>query len=128
MLAGQWVGSRMNATCKWNYDSVAGRFMEDLYAEFGVPDLAAKLPRRIFPVGAPIERLSVAAAAHLGLPTRPILAQGGIDAHIGMVGADTMAPGELLLIGGTSTVQLFQLSQGVSGRWLLGTLSACAGR
>ena len=52
----------MNATCKWNYDSVAGRFVDDLYAEFGVPDLASKLPQAIFPVGAPIERLSAAAA------------------------------------------------------------------
>jgi ribulose kinase len=119
MLTGAWVGSRMNATCKWNYDSVGRRFADDLYAEFGVPDLAGKLPRSIFPVGAPIERLSAGAAAHLGLSSRPIVAQGGIDAHIGMVGADTMAPGELLMIGGTSTVQLFQLAQGtpVDGFW-----------
>ena len=119
MLTGRWVGSRMNATCKWNYDSVARRFADDLYAEFGVPDLAGKLPRSIFPVGAPIERLSAGAAAHLGLSSRPIVAQGGIDAHIGMVGADTMAPGELLMIGGTSTVQLFQLARGtpVDGFW-----------
>ncbi len=119
LLTGLWVGSRMNATCKWNYDSVEGSFVDDLYAEFGVPDLAAKLPKSIFPVGAPIERLSAKAAAHLGLSNRPVLAQGGIDAHIGMAGADTMAPGELLLIGGTSTVQLFQLSQGspVDGFW-----------
>jgi ribulose kinase len=119
MLTGAWVGSRMNATCKWNYDSVAGRFVDELYAEFGVPDLAARLPQAIFPVGAPVERLSAAAASHLGLSRRPILAQGGIDAHIGMAGADTMAPGELLLIGGTSTVQLFQLLEGspVDGFW-----------
>ena len=128
MLTGAWVGSRMNATCKWNYDSVARRFADDLYAEFGVPDLAGKLPRSIFPVGAPIERLSAGAAAHLGLSSRPIVAQGGIDAHIGMVGADTMAPGELLMIGGTSTVQLFQLARGNAGRRLLGPLSACARR
>ena len=119
MLTGAWVGSRMNATCKWNYDSIAGRFVDELYAEFGVPDLASKLPQAIFPVGAPIERLSAAAASHLGLSGRPVLAQGGIDAHIGMAGADTMAPGELLLIGGTSTVQLFQLMEGspVDGFW-----------
>ncbi len=118
-LTGRWVGSRMNATCKWNYDSAAGRFVDEVYAEFGVPDLAAKLPREIYPVGAPIEILSAEAATHLGLRNRPILAQGGIDAHIGMVGADTMSPGELLLIGGTSAVQLFQLASGspVGGFW-----------
>ncbi len=119
MLTGRWVGSRMNATCKWNYDSVAGRFADELYVEFGIPDLPTKLPKTILPVGSPIERLSARAAAHLGLGNRPMLAQGGIDAHIGMVGADTMAPGELLLIGGTSAVQLFQLpsESPVDGFW-----------
>jgi ribulose kinase len=119
MLTGRWVASRMNAACKWNYDSAAGRFVDAIYADFGVPDLPGKLPNAVYPVGAPIERLSAAAAEHLGLRNRPILAQGGIDAHIGMVGADTMAPGELLLIGGTSVVQLFQLPSGspVDGFW-----------
>jgi ribulose kinase len=118
-LTGAWVGSRMNATCKWNYDPLAGRFPDDLFAELGVPDLAGKLPREIVPVGGPLGRITAAAATHLGLPNRPILAQGGIDAHIGMVGAATMAPGELLMIGGTSVVHLFQLAAGtpVSGFW-----------
>ena len=38
-----------------------------------------------------------------------MVAQGGIDAHIGMLGADTVEPGELLMIGGTSVVHLFHL-------------------
>ncbi len=119
MLTGRWVGSRMNATCKWNYDSVAGRFHDDLFAEFGVPNLARKLPSEILPVGAPIAPISADAAAHLGLSGRPMVAQGGIDAHIGMVGAGTLAPGELLLIGGTSVVHLFQLAAEapVTGFW-----------
>jgi ribulose kinase len=110
-LTGLWVGSRMNATCKWNYDSVSRRFPNELYAEFGVEGLEAKLPPEIFAVGAPIERISAAAAAHLGLANRPVLSQGGIDAHIGMLGAGTLRPGEMLMIGGTSVVQLFQLDR-----------------
>jgi ribulose kinase len=118
-LTGRWVASRMNATCKWNYDSVQRTFPEDLYATFGVPDLARRLPAEVFAVGAPIGPLTAEAAAHLGIGGRPTVAQGGIDAHIGMVGADTMAPGELLMIGGTSTVHLFQLPSGtpVGGFW-----------
>ncbi|KAB0682796.1 FGGY-family carbohydrate kinase [Aureimonas leprariae] len=118
-LTGRWVGSRMNATCKWNWDSVAGRFHDDLFAELGVPDLAEKLPQPILPVGAPVERLSREVADHLGLSNRPVVAQGGIDAHIGMVGADTIEPGDLLMIGGTSVVHLFQLGaeQPVTGFW-----------
>lgn len=109
MLTGRWVGSRMNATCKWNYDSVRRRFPTELYAEFGVEGLEAKLPPDIFAVGAAVERISAAAADHLGLPNRPVLTQGGVDAHIGMVASGTMKPGEMLMIGGTSIVQLFQL-------------------
>ena len=118
-LTGRWVGSRMNATCKWNYDSVQRRFHPELYAELGVPDLPGRMPAEIVPVGGAIGQISAEAMEHLGLANRPVLAQGGIDAHIGMAGAATMAPGELLMIGGTSVVQLFQLpaEQDVTGFW-----------
>jgi ribulose kinase len=118
-LTGVWAGSRMNATCKWNYDSVARRFPGELYEEFGVGGLEAKLPPDIHAVGAPIATISEQARQHLGLSTRPIVAQGGIDAHIGMLGADTLRPGQMLMIGGTSIVQLFQLDQqrAMTGFW-----------
>lgn len=118
-LTGRWVGSRMNATCKWNYDSVARKFHADLYEELGVPDLPEKLPSEIIAVGGALGPITTAAAAHLGLANRPVLAQGGIDAHIGMLGAGTLSPGELLMIGGTSVVHLFQLSaeKNVDGFW-----------
>ncbi|HEX2529719.1 MAG TPA: FGGY-family carbohydrate kinase [Geminicoccus sp.] len=119
MLTGRWVASRMNATCKWNYDSVARCFHAELYDELGISELPAKLPGEIVPVGGPVAEISEQARDHLGLSNRPMLAQGGIDAHIGMVSAGTMAPGEMLLIGGTSVVQLFQLAaqQDVTGFW-----------
>ncbi len=119
-LTGRWVGSRMNATCKWNYDGEAGRFHPELYESFGAPGLAARLPDTILAVGAPIERLSAQAAEHLGLgPQRPVVAQGGIDAHIGILGADTVDPGQLLMIGGTSVVHLFHMPahRPVPGFW-----------
>jgi ribulose kinase len=70
-------------------------------------------------VGSPIGRLSAGAASELGLPTRPVVAQGGIDAHIGILGADTIDPGKLLMIGGTSVVHLFHLAaeRPVPGFW-----------
>ncbi len=111
MLCGLWTGSRMNATCKWNYDSVRKRFPVELYEELGVAGLEAKLPSAIYAVGAPIAEISAMAADHLGLVNRPMLAQGGIDAHIGMLGAGTLMPGQMLMIGGTSVVQLFQLDR-----------------
>ena len=65
-LTGRWVASRMNATCKWNYDGAARRFHPELYEAFGAPGLGDRLPAEVIPVGAAIARLSAEAAAHLG--------------------------------------------------------------
>ncbi|UNK40210.1 FGGY-family carbohydrate kinase (plasmid) [Shinella sp. H4-D48] len=118
-LAGEWVGSRMNAACKWNYDSAAGQFVPEVYEAFGIADLTERLPQRIVPVGGVIAPMRAAMAAELGLENQPIVAQGGIDAHIGILGADTIEPGGMLFIGGTSIVQLVQLAEesDVSGFW-----------
>ncbi|MDP2779722.1 ribulokinase [Devosia sp.] len=118
-LTGEWVGSRMNAACKWNYDSLNGRFVPEIYDELGVPDLIDKLPPRIVPVGGVIAPMSARMVEALGLTFTPMVAQGGIDAHIGMLGAGTVAAGGMLIIGGTSVVQLTQLTgpENVDGFW-----------
>lgn len=118
-LTGEWAASRMNAACKWNYDSLNARFVPEIYAALGVPDLAEKLPRRVVPVGGIVAALRPAVAAELGITSPAIVAQGGIDAHIGILGAGTAAPRSMLLIGGTSNVHLTQLSRqdDVSGFW-----------
>ena len=118
-LTGRWVGSRLNATCKWNYDPRAGRFPSELFDAFAVPDLLAKLPRPIVPVGAAVERMRPEVAALLGIAGTPLVAQGGIDAHMGVFGAGTVAPGGLLMIGGTSVVHLTHAARrpDVGGVW-----------
>ncbi|MFN7052085.1 MAG: FGGY-family carbohydrate kinase, partial [Gemmobacter sp.] len=118
-LTGEWVASRMNAACKWNYDSAKGQFCPEVYEALGIADLLPRLPQRVIPVGARIAPMRAAMAADLGLTNLPMVAQGGIDAHIGMLGADIVAPGGMLFIGGTSVVQLTQLGgmADVSGFW-----------
>jgi ribulose kinase len=118
-LTGEWVASRMNAACKWNYDSAAGAFVPEVYEALGIPELADKLPQRVIPVGGGIARMRPDMAADLGLTNLPLVAQGGIDAHIGMLGANVVEPGGMLFIGGTSVVQLVQLAKegDVSGFW-----------
>jgi ribulose kinase len=118
-LTGQWVGSRMNAACKWNYDSENHCFVPEIYEAFGIADLMQRLPQRIVPVGGVIGPMRADMAAELGLQNLPVVAQGGIDAHIGILGANTVEPGGMLFIGGTSIVQLVQLAQeeDVSGFW-----------
>ena len=118
-LTGEWVGSRMNAACKWNWDSASSQFVPEIYDALGVPDLIDKLPRRIVPVGDAIGHMRADMAADLGISGTPLVAQGGIDAHIGMLGAGTVEEGGMLMIGGTSIVQLVQLGQeaDMSGFW-----------
>lgn len=118
-LCGEWVGSRMNAACKWNYDSLNGAFVPEIYQELGIGDLPNKLPERIVPVGGVVGEASGSLIAEMGIVNRPLIAQGGIDAHIGILSANTVRPGGLLVIGGTSTVHLTQLSEygDVSGFW-----------
>lgn len=118
-LTGEWAASRMNAACKWNYDSLNARFVPEIYEALDIPDLPEKLPRRVVPVGGTVAPLRADVASRLGITSPAIVAQGGIDAHIGMLGAGTVAPGGMLLIGGTSNVHLTHLAgqDDVSGFW-----------
>jgi ribulose kinase len=101
-LTGQWVGSQMNAVCKYNYDTLAGRFPEELYAALGVDDLVEKLPDRIVPVGGTADVVSPAAAADLGIDANAIVAVGGIDAHVSLLACGD-ADGLVSLVSGTSS-------------------------
>jgi ribulose kinase len=118
-LCGEWAGSRMNAACKWNYDSKNASFVPEIYEALGVPQLQEKLPQRIVPVGDVVGSLQSQVAESLGITTQAIVAQGGIDAHIGILGAGTVAAGGMLIIGGTSVVHLTHLKEqsDVRGFW-----------
>lgn len=119
-LSGEWTGSLMNATCKWNYDSRQRSFRPDLYAMLDVPDLAGKLPQRIIDIGAVIGPLLPEVAAEWGVKGHPVIVQGGIDAHMGCFGAACVTPGNMLMIGGTSNVQIVQVPDDgteITGVW-----------
>ena len=106
LLTGEWVGSVLTATCKWNYDPLRGGFSEDLFTAFGVPDLIGKLPARISPIGSIAANLSPAAADGLGLRPSVPVAVGGIDAHMAIAGTGAVGGDSMCMIGGTSAVLL----------------------
>lgn len=101
-LTGVWSGSNLNATCKWNYDPRAGSLPVDLYEEFGVPDLATKLPHRIQPVGEAIGPITARVAEALGIRNTPIVATGGIDAHVALIGLRGLSKTAVSIAAGTS--------------------------
>jgi len=102
-LTGEWVGSQMNAVCKYNYDPRARRFPQELYDALGVGDLTAKLPTSILPVGGVAGLLTVAAAAEIGIEPGAVVAVGGIDAHVSLLACGGDCDGVVSLVSGTSS-------------------------
>lgn len=132
-LTGEWAGSRLNATCKWNYDSRQADLPHDLYAKLGVPDLGAKLPRRILAIGSPVGPMTSEAASKLGIDNRPVVATGGIDAHLSLIPLRGLSDTPVSIVAGTSNAFIAEMDEPVfsptiwgpypsamtEGRWLV---------
>ncbi|MGI8456963.1 MAG: FGGY-family carbohydrate kinase [Propionibacteriaceae bacterium] len=116
-LTGRWVGSQMNAVCKYNYDTLRRRYPTELYADFGIADLEAKLPDEIAPVGSVAGPLTAAAAVALGIDAAvdggPPVCVGGIDAHVSLLacGAST---GVVSIVSGTSSAIIAEVDEPVA--------------
>lgn len=110
-LTGRWVGSQMNAVCKYNFDPLAGRYPVELYAALGVGDLVAKLPDAILPVGAVAGPLSPGAAAELGVRPGAPVAVGGIDAHVSLLACGGAGAGLVSMVSGTSSALVAELEE-----------------
>ena len=112
-LTGRWVGSRLNATCKWNYDSRTGEVPHDLYAELGIADLGNKLPGDILAVGSLAGDLSARAAEALGLSGTAPVGVGGIDAHLSLIPLKGAARNPVSVVAGTSNAFIAELEEPV---------------
>lgn len=118
-LTGEWVGSQLNATCKWNVDGRQATLPADLYALLGIPELASKLPQRIVAVGEIVGTVQPHVAERIGLTGHPTVVQGGIDAHVATLGAGVTGNEELLITAGTSIAMINQSTDrhDVPGVW-----------
>jgi FGGY-family pentulose kinase len=105
-LTGTWTASQDNATAKWHYLRALGGWPDDLLRAAELEALRAKWPDRVLPVGTPVGSLRPAVAAATGLTPATLVAQGGIDAHAGMIGLGAVEPGDLALIVGSSTCHM----------------------
>jgi FGGY-family pentulose kinase len=119
-LTGQWTLSLNNVTVKWNYARPDGGWSHSLLAAVGLEDLPEKWPASVVPLGGGQGRLSAAAAGELGLPVGAPVAQGGIDAYLGMLGLGAVGAGDLALILGSSTCHLAMSPRGLFGSGMLG--------
>lgn len=117
-LTGRWVASRNTATCKWSYVPAEGGWPNQLLAQLDAADLSERWPGGdvppIYP-GTIIGPLTEAAAAALGLQAGTPVAQGGVDAYAAAIGMNTLLPGQLGIILGTSSCHMAISDQGVFG-------------
>ncbi len=114
-LTGDWTLSLNHVAVKWNYARPDGGWPVGLLKTVGLEDLLQKWPARIVPLGKGAARLSEQAARDLRLPAGIPVAQGGIDAYLGMLGLGATQDGDVAVIVGSSTCHLAQSREGVFG-------------
>ena len=114
-LTGEWTLSLNHVAVKWNYARPDGGWPTSLLVGVDLVDLLEKWPPRIVPLGKGEGRLSGPAAGDLGLPAGIPVAQGGIDAYLGMLGLGATQDGDVAVIVGSSTCHLAQSREGVFG-------------
>ncbi len=114
-LTGEWTLSLNHVAVKWNYARPDGGWPVKMMERVGLGDLLGKWPGRIVPLAQGGATLSATAAAELGLKAGTPVAQGGIDAYLGMLGLGATGDGDLAAIVGSSTCHLAQSRNGVFG-------------
>ncbi|KAF8062764.1 ribulose-phosphate 3-epimerase [Scenedesmus sp. PABB004] len=119
-LTGRMCASISNASVRWHYNSATG-WPLSLLDKLGLSSLASKWPAEVLPLGAPVGGLTASAASHLGLPEGLLVAQGGSDAFIGMLGLGVVAPGQMAMLTGSSHLQLGLCASPLHGRGIFGT-------
>lgn len=119
-LTDEWTLSLNHVAVKWNYVKPLGGWSPDLLGSVGLADLVEKWPSNIVPLGGGSGRLGRRAAADLGLAPGTPVAQGGIDAYLGMIGLGAVGAGDLAMIMGSSTCHLAQSKREILGSGLLG--------
>ncbi len=105
-LSGRWVTSKCNATCKWNYIDSRGGWQDDYFRKIGFEDYADKLVLDVKSVGEPVGNLLPELCRQFGLPEQTLLVEGGIDAHIAVLGLGVATGNKIGTIMGTSFVHL----------------------
>lgn len=119
-LTGEWTLSLNHVSVKWNYARPDGGWSTRLLKQVGLDDLLAKWPARVVPLGKGESLLSATAAHQLGLTAGIPVAQGGIDAYLGMLGMGATGAGDLAMVMGSSTCHLAMSEKPVLGSGMSG--------
>lgn len=118
-LTGELNTSISSAAPRWMYDRPNGGFSREFYAMCGIEDALDKFPSQVLDMGVNIGGLTPQAASDLGLEPGLIVAEGGPDAFVGMIGLNVVEPGKIAMITGTSHLHLGLIEQEIHspGMW-----------
>jgi FGGY-family pentulose kinase len=106
ILTGEWVASICQATCKSNYIEGFGEWNRGFFEGIGLGEYNRKLNTHVLHLGEPIARLKKNISTRLGLSNDIIVYQGGIDAHVSILGNGVSRPGDMGIVMGSSFVHL----------------------
>ena len=120
-LTGQKTASINNASVRWYYDDENGGFPTSFYEAIELGDLLNKFPPKVLDMEQPVGRLTREAASQLGLKEGTVVAEGGADAFVGMVGLNVIEPGRLAFITGSSHLHLGMASKAFHAKGIFGT-------
>ena len=105
-LTGVW-SINVNTACNWGYNAREAGFPQWFYEKLGLTQEIKKFPaENCYRVGDRIAPLTSAAAALSGLTTTTLVAQGGIDSSVGIVGMGVCEPGRVALMTGSSNLAM----------------------
>ena len=105
-LTGQW-SININNAVNWGYNADVGDFSRPFYETIGMPEALSKFPsQQVYAVGDVIGTLSQAAAEQLGLSPSTLVACGGIDSSIGILGMGAAEEGRVALCTGSSNLAM----------------------
>jgi len=125
MLTGEISLSINHITHRWFYNDREGGWPVDFYQKIGLDDFIEKLPKNVLKLGEVIGKLTKNAANELGLKPGTLVAEGGCDAYIGMLGLNVVKPGRAALIAGSSHVLLPMTDQDLYIKGIFGIHPDC---
>ena len=105
-LTGNWVASVSQAVCKSNYVEEKGGYNADFFETIGFSDFFKKANTQVIKQGETVGLLRKEIANQYGFSEGTKVFQGGIDAHVNMIGLGLSKSEETGVVMGTSFVQL----------------------
>jgi len=105
-LTGNWAASVSQAVCKSNYVEEKGGFDKHFFEAVGFPEFFEKGNTKVLKQSETVGLLRKELVEKYGLSKNTVVYQGGIDAHVNMIGLGLSQAGETGVVMGTSFVQL----------------------